>query len=107
MSVTYQQQTARLDELFDVLSNRTRRRILTIVARADGELRPVDLKPADEPATKFFTELYHKHLPRLEEAEYVEWDSEAEVIARGPRFDAIEPVLEALAREDDLPVEWP
>lgn len=53
-------------------------------------------------------DLYHCHLPKLAEAEYVEWDPGTGEISAGPRFDEVEPLLEFTERHaDELPPGWP
>lgn len=39
-------------------------------------------------------ELYHKHLPKLEEAGYIEWNRLTWEVGRGPQFEEAEPVIE-------------
>ncbi len=49
-------------------------------------------------------ELIHKHLPKLADMEYVEWDTDPFVARRGPRFDEVAVVFEALhSYADDVP----
>lgn len=36
------------------------------------------------------------HLPELAESGFVEWDGDANVVTRGPRFDELKPLLELL-----------
>jgi len=38
----------------------------------------------------------HNHLPKLEEADYIEWDREAGTISEGPKFGEIEPLLKLI-----------
>jgi len=47
-------------------------------------------------------------LPLLHDSGLVEWDTAAEVIARGPRFHESVPLLDRLTEHaDELPAEWP
>nr|WP_233510394.1 MULTISPECIES: hypothetical protein [unclassified Haloferax] len=41
-------------------------------------------------------ELFHIHLPKLADAGFVEWNRHRGSVARGPRFDEIEPLLRFL-----------
>lgn len=41
-------------------------------------------------------QLIHSHLPKLEELELIEWDTDPFVATRGRRFDEIAVVFEAL-----------
>lgn len=43
------------------------------------------------------TQMYHNHLPRLEDAGLIEWQKEDQQVVKGPKFDEIEPLLELLA----------
>lgn len=67
---------APVDQLFDVPRHPYRRRILTILAEAnprdDDEFTSEDLHAADEEMDRFTTELFHSHLPKLEEAGYID-----------------------------------
>ncbi|ELZ81869.1 hypothetical protein C453_17674 [Haloferax elongans ATCC BAA-1513] len=52
-------------------------------------------------------ELFHTHLPKLDDAGFVDWDPRTGAVVRGPRFDAVEPVLRLFAdHTDELPSEW-
>lgn len=90
-----------LDQIFSVLSDRHRRQLLlgllrydSLTRRDDREIRAVD--DATDPR-KLRTEMRHVHLPKLEEAGFIEWERAAETVARGPAFDRIEPVLRGVA----------
>ncbi len=50
--------------------------------------------PADPEALK--VELYHRHLPMLADREFVEWDTGPLVAERGPRFEEVAAVFEAV-----------
>jgi hypothetical protein len=43
----------------------------------------------------------HVHLPKLDAAEYVDWDRETDDVRPGPRFDEIRPLLEVLLENRD------
>jgi DNA-binding transcriptional ArsR family regulator len=69
--------------------------------------------PADDVSThsvetedpeSLWTELYHVHLPKLEQAGYVESDPDRRRVRPGPNFDEIEPLLDLLVEHwDELP----
>jgi len=42
-------------------------------------------------------QLEHVHLPKLDEAGFIEWERDTDTIRRGPLFDKVEPVLQLLA----------
>ncbi|AUX08153.1 hypothetical protein AArcSl_0502 [Halalkaliarchaeum desulfuricum] len=92
----------------DILSESHRRMILlllkegTIETQADVKVRSGDQKKEVERA------LIHTHLPKLDDAGYIEWDRETGEISKGPRFDEIEPLLELIeSHSDELPPDWP
>lgn len=97
----------RVDRAFDVLSRRPRRRLLLSLLETTGPSSPSDYR-ARGPDERREIMLRHVHLPRLEDAGYVEWDREADTVSEGPNFAEIEPLLHLLAEhEDDLPPGWP
>lgn len=68
----------------------------------------IDELVADHDREPLQTELHHRHLPKLEDAGYVNWTPDSQTVRRGPRFDDIEPVLGLLyTHQDDLPDELP
>ena len=100
-----------LDRLFDALSHPYRRRVLRAIAasnpREEDDFTPAEFAADDQKRAEFLTALHHSHLPRLDEAGFIEWDRETKTIRRGPRYDEIAPLLELLlAHEDELPAEW-
>lgn len=88
-----------LDELFELLSHEYRRYVLWTLADPDGRtdepIRMTLFAEDDEPDI-LRIELRHNHLPRLDDAELVDWDPETETLARGPRFEEIEPFLDLM-----------
>ena len=101
-----------LDLLFDVLRHPYRRRILTRLhernPRDEAEFSPDALAVEDDEVELLAIELHHKHLPKLAEAEFVDWDREANVVTRGPRFHEIEPLIELIVEHsEELPAGWP
>jgi hypothetical protein len=87
----------RLDELLGVLDHEYRRRILLALADSGDWAPPVrpSMASGDEPDV-LELELRHVHFPKLEAAGLVEWDRERSAVSRGPRFDEVVPVLDAL-----------
>lgn len=101
-----------LDEVFVCLADRTRRRLLASLAEHDartgGGVDPADLAPADRDPAQFEADLHHNHLPRLQEAGFLQWDRDSDTVRRGPRFEDIEPLLALLDdHREVLPGEWP
>lgn len=98
------------DDAFRALENDHRRRLLFALLEHDGaDALPVaDAVPArDRGGRAVRLELYHVHLPMLEDRGFVAWDRETNSVGRGPNFDAIRPLLELLDRHrDELPDSW-
>ena len=101
-----------LDRMFDVLSHPYRRRILLLVSdvnpRDEDEFSTEELSTEDDELELLQPELFHAHLPKLEEAGYIEWDRAAKTVRRGPRFEEIAPLIRLMHdHRDELPAEWP
>lgn len=97
-----------LDQLFSALSHPLRLQILTKLAResprGDATCEPSDFTDHEEPPRRVRTRLHHAHLPRLVDANLVEWDPETETITPGPHFSEAVPLLRFLVdRENELP----
>jgi hypothetical protein len=100
--------------LFDILSADLRRRLLFLLCDSPELDVPDALRPRSQAAPKpgqFATgdgqgdtlriQLYHVHLPKLDDQRLVEWDRDAQTVSRGPRFDEVEPVLRLLAENSE------
>ncbi len=100
-----------LDCLFRTLSHQSRRRILVFLAREYGADEAVELERfAAELAEAGVApeNLYHVHLPQLNEAGFVDWDQERATIRRGPLLEEATPLLELLdEHREELPAGWP
>jgi hypothetical protein len=79
-----------LDDYLQLLANEQRRRLLRALLGSDGSAT-VD---ADDPAAR--ARLYHVHLPKLESAGLVDWNRRQRTVVRGPTFDDVVPLLEAI-----------
>ena len=108
--------SASLSELFGMLSNEYRRRVLTAVARDNPQ--DEDEITSNSVATGHGEDadaiallkrrLFHVHLPKLDQAGFVDWDRDSGLVTRGPRFEEIEPLLELMSNHrDELPNDWP
>lgn len=88
------------DELFDTLANEQRRRILfDLVAQHPRDDPPVYIDaPPDGIGDRDTTsaELYHIHLPKLDDRGFVDWDRETNTVEPGDEFAEIRPILERL-----------
>jgi hypothetical protein len=100
-----------MDELFEALSNVHRRRLLVALLdhnpqRDDVDV-PEDVHEGEKALETLQSELYHSHLPRLEEAGFIGWNRDAHEVVKGPRFDEIRPLLELMRdHADELPNDW-
>ena len=113
-----------IDTLFDALADEYRRQVLTDlldrtsrrvsspsgvsweIAEADEVLLRRHLTSSREisEADEELLRAHHVHLPKLDDYGFVEWDRETNVVARGPRFEEVRPLLELLdGRRDELP----
>lgn len=101
-----------LDVALVVLGDPTRRDVLTRI----GEYGPEESAEFEE---EDFAErvgdrefdrvaLYHRHLPKLDDAGFVDWDRESGVITSGPRYEEIRPLVRLIqGYRYDLPDDWP
>ena len=111
MTTLSTEDTAELDELFTVLSHPYRRRILTRLGdhdpRDEDEFDHRALAREDDPDLPSI-ELFHNHLPKLDEAGFIDWERDDGVVRRGPRFGEVAPLIELMVdHRDELPVGWP
>lgn len=101
-----------LDEIFHVLSDATRRRILAALAdedpRWEDEFATAEFRPEDADRDRIGIELRHVHLPKLAEFGIIDRDRRTGVVTRGENFEEIRPLLELLdGYSGELPHDWP
>ena len=89
-------ETGHWDQLYDVLSAQPRRMIiLSLLKEPEGRrLRlPDAAQSANQPmdSEKLRLNLHHRHLPKLAEPGYIDWESDPFCVQRGPHFE--EPAL--------------
>ena len=101
-----------MDEYFEGLANIHRRRLLVALLdhnpQQDGVTAPEAVHEGEKSLEVLQTELYHSHLPRLEEAGFIRWNRDTHEVVKGPRFDEIQPLLELMRdHADELPDDWP
>jgi hypothetical protein len=69
---------------------------------------PDDIHDGTRAVETLCTELYHVHLPKLAEKNYIQWEQSTDRVEQGPRFSDIRPLLSLIeTHADDLPYEWP
>lgn len=104
-------QSPTLDRLFRALSHQSRRRILVFLVRTGVADEAVELETfaAEVAETNVDTEqLYHVHLPYLDETGFVEWNHEQQTVQSGPLLEETESMLELLDQNrSEVPAEWP
>lgn len=101
-----------LSEKFDILSHPARRRLLVALdaqnPRDEDDLASNSIAGDGENLELLEQEMYHSHLPKLEEAGFINWDRDRGTITRGPRFEEIEPLIKLMNdHQDELPDDWP
>lgn len=89
-----------LDETFRTMASSERRRVLTALAdrdsSSDGLSVPGEVPIGDRDREMLDRTLYHTHLPVLDDGGFVRWDRDARRVWRGPRFEAVRPLLSLL-----------
>ncbi|UHQ99012.1 helix-turn-helix domain-containing protein (plasmid) [Natrinema zhouii] len=100
-----------LDEIMAALADEHRRELLVALSKHNPQAAvqtPEGVQLGDEQLEELQIEMCHNHLPRLEDAGFIEWQKKQDIVVKGPEFEQIEPVLEMFEENaDELPVEWP
>lgn len=101
-----------LDEMFRALADEHRRQVLVALLdhnpQDDRKVQiPEDIELDDAELAQLQSDMFHVHLPKLEQAGFIRWDRETHHVEKGPRFDSIRPLLELMSNHaDELPGEW-
>lgn len=85
----------RIDAMMNILAREGRRFVLLSLLDDDAETSLDDIRESLD-SERVEVQLYHTHLPKLEQAGYIEWEPGSERITRGPKFEEIEPLLRLL-----------
>ncbi|WP_348607199.1 DUF7344 domain-containing protein [Halobaculum rarum] len=94
------------DTALRLLSDRQRREVLRRLTGADEpvtvESLTASLATTATGADTVRLQLVHNHLPKLHDAEVIDYDPEDRTVRRGPGFDAVASLLQAVIprRED-------
>lgn len=73
----------------------------------DDDVDPLDLVAEKDEPDILKTELFHRHLPKLEDMGYITWNQNTNKISKGPKWDDIAPLLQIIYNhQDELPDEW-
>jgi hypothetical protein len=84
---------SQIDAMMDVLTNQTNRTVLLHLLDGTTDVESLEQR-LDGPYTGL--KLYHRHLPKLAEADYIAWDRESGSLTRGEQFYEVEPLLRLL-----------
>ncbi|MFH5802123.1 ArsR family transcriptional regulator [Haladaptatus sp. CMAA 1911] len=101
-----------LDSVLDAIANKYRRRLLVALLEHnpqddDDPQIPADVEFEGEDLESLQIQMTHTHLPKLEDAGFIEWDRATNTVRKGPRFEEIRPLLELMHNHaDELPDEW-
>ncbi|WP_254764850.1 DUF7344 domain-containing protein [Natrinema marinum] len=91
------------DSAFEALAHEQRRTLLLALLQSNpqdaGFESPTGHSVLTDAEQRVQTELYHVHLPTLEDDGYIEWNEKTDQIIKGPQFDEIRPLLECIASD--------
>ncbi|MFC7097853.1 DUF7344 domain-containing protein [Halobaculum marinum] len=97
------------DRWFELLSDGIRRRLLLeLSSRFPPPVSvsvPDDIARPDEDPDSLHLRLSHVHLPKLAEAQVVDWNREEGVVSTGPAFESIFPLIQAIEAHDEFEME--
>lgn len=98
-------------EALRMMASPYRRRLLfTLLDHNPEDEYAIPETMAEETDTQFeqlVTEMYHNHLPLLENAGVIDWDENEKTIKKGPRFQELVPLLTLVYdHQDELPDGW-
>lgn len=97
-----------IDQALSALSKTPRRCVLLALKedspRQQETFETGEITPNTPESETIRIELYHRHLPRLDETDYIDWDEDSGRIRRGEDFEEVRPLLELL---DDHPDKLP
>lgn len=87
------------DNGFNALAHQRRRTLLLDLLESNPQnvgVEPTGESTLTEADQQVPTEMYHVHLPKLEDYGYIERDEDAQEVVKGPQFDEIRPLLECI-----------
>ena len=90
-----------LDEQLEAVAHVERRRLL-IALLEESPLTNVPDESEDDAETRTRRiGMRHNHLPRLDDYGFVQWDQGNGLVARGPEFETIRPLVASLDEQRD------
>lgn len=96
-----------MTSIFESLSNDHRRLVLVLLKHGRIETKADVIDSEEVESEGLDIALEHRHLPKLAESGYIEWDRETGEISKGERFEEVEALLELIeTRSHELPSEW-
>ncbi|ODR82723.1 hypothetical protein BG842_09600 [Haladaptatus sp. W1] len=97
---------ASLDTFLKILADTDRRQLL--VALLDHDPLdddyfqiPADVTRSDEQESHLSLQMTHIHLPKLDNADIIEWNRDDYAVRKGPRFDDIRPLVQMVRKQAD------
>lgn len=90
-----------LNSVYEAFTRPERRRLLAALVNTKQN---IELRPNGMTDSRWI-ELYHVHLPKLEDVGLINWDTEDHVITKGPRFEEIQPLVTSMHDNVDRPAE--
>ena len=98
------------DDLFNALADPYCRRVLITLLEEDAKKEtaiPEAIHRGETSLDRLNTEMHHLHLPKLEKLGFIDWDREAQLVTRGPKFEDVRQYLQVIYEErDKLPNSW-
>jgi predicted transcriptional regulator len=94
-------QEGSLDTFFEILANTYRRQLLFSLLehdRLDDDYSPTsaDVTSSDDQESQRSIQMIHTHLPKLDDADIIEWNQDNQTVRKGSRFDEIRPLVQML-----------
>ena len=93
-----------LEKALSALANKYRRRLLVALVEHNPQDEVSVLEgvhTGEKGRERLKAEMYHIHLPKLEESGLIQWDGETLTVSRGPQFEQVRPVLESIDTHSD------
>ncbi|WP_435157367.1 hypothetical protein [Haladaptatus sp. DFWS20] len=105
-------QEASLDTFLKILADTDRRQLLVALLEYDSldddySQIPADVTNSDEQESQLSLQMTHIHLPKLDDADIIEWNQDDYAVRKGPRFDEIRPLLQMIREQADEHSETP
>ncbi|WP_458190806.1 hypothetical protein [Haladaptatus sp. NG-WS-4] len=105
-------QEASLDTFLKILADTDRRQLLVALLEYDSldegySQIPAEVTNSDERESQLSLQMTHIHLPKLDDADIIEWNRDAYAVRKGPRFDEIRPLVQMVQEQVDEHSETP